>query len=294
MTGCRSRSATAAQSTAPSESLDCCPKRTRSAPSFSSAAASAREVATRSEPAAASSVISTARSAPMASALRSESSAPAGPIDTRTTSPSPPASFSFSASSTACESKWLSAPSPERSSLFVPGSMRLWTAASGTSLTQTAIFIGRDSNHGAEVLSLRGHAARLRDFERDRPLMVSLRTTARALLVAALFGFAAGSAAAFPVDPGPPPPPPPSPPAPPHPKPKKQIVFPVLGTVDFTNDYGAPRPQGRHEGIDILAPRHAYALAAEAGRVRFYTGRAGPAACSTSTAGAGRPTTTST
>jgi murein DD-endopeptidase MepM/ murein hydrolase activator NlpD len=102
--------------------------------------------------------------------------------------------------------------------------------------------------------------------------MVSLRTTARALLVAALFGLAAGSAAAFPVDPGPPPPPPPSPPAPPHPKPKKTIVFPVLGEAEFSNDYGAPRPQGAHEGIDILAPRHAYALAAEAGRVRFYTG----------------------
>ena len=109
--------------------------------------------------------------------------------------------------------------------------------------------------------------------------MVSFRTIARALLVAALFGIAAGSAAAFPVDPGPPPPPPPSPPAPPHPKPKKkQIVFPVLGTAEFTNDYGAPRPQGRHEGIDILAPRHAYALAAEAGRVRFYTG-SGRAGC---------------
>jgi len=102
--------------------------------------------------------------------------------------------------------------------------------------------------------------------------MVSFRTTARALLVAALFGIAAGSAAAFPVDPGPPPPPPPSPPAPPHPKPKKTIVFPVLGESEFSNDRGAPRPQGAHEGIDILAPRHAYALAAEAGRVRFYTG----------------------
>jgi murein DD-endopeptidase MepM/ murein hydrolase activator NlpD len=107
--------------------------------------------------------------------------------------------------------------------------------------------------------------------------MVSFRTTARALFVAALFGIAAGSAAAFPVDPGPPPPPPPAPP--PYAKPKKkQIVFPVLGTAEFTNDYGAPRPQGRHEGIDILAPRHAYALAAESGRVRFYTG-SGRAGC---------------
>ena len=88
----------------------------------------------------------------------------------------------------------------------------------------------------------------------------------------ALFGFAAGSAAAFPVDPGNIRPPFPKP------KPKRQIVFPVLGTVEFSDDYGAPRPQGPHEGIDILAPRHALALAAEAGRVRFYTG-SGRAGC---------------
>jgi murein DD-endopeptidase MepM/ murein hydrolase activator NlpD len=106
--------------------------------------------------------------------------------------------------------------------------------------------------------------------------MVSFRTTARVLLVAALFGLAAGSAAAYPIDSGPPPRPP-APPPQPKPK-KKQIVFPVLGTVQFSNDYGAPRPQGSHEGIDILAPRHAYALAAEAGRVRFYTG-SGRAGC---------------
>jgi murein DD-endopeptidase MepM/ murein hydrolase activator NlpD len=102
--------------------------------------------------------------------------------------------------------------------------------------------------------------------------MVSIRTTARVLLVLALFGLAAGTAAAFPVDPGP---------RPPVPKPKPQrdrIVFPVLGSVEFTDDYGAPRPQGPHQGIDILAPRHAYALAAEAGRVRFYTG-SGRAGC---------------
>jgi hypothetical protein len=51
-----------------------------------------------------------------------------------------------------------------------------------------------------------------------------------------------------------------------------RIVFPVLGEAEFTNDFGAPRPQGPHQGIDILAPRHALALAAEPGRVRFYTG----------------------
>jgi len=97
--------------------------------------------------------------------------------------------------------------------------------------------------------------------------MVSTRTTARALLVLALFGLAAGSAAAIP------PSPPPQPPKPtPGPKPSKQIVFPVLGSAQFTDDFGAPRSQGPHQGIDILAPRHALALAAEAGRVRFNTG----------------------
>jgi murein DD-endopeptidase MepM/ murein hydrolase activator NlpD len=90
----------------------------------------------------------------------------------------------------------------------------------------------------------------------------------------ALFGFAVGSAAAFPVDPGNIRPPFPKP----KPKPKRQIAFPVLGTFEFSDDYGAPRPQGPHEGIDILAPRHALALAAEAGRVRFYTG-SGRAGC---------------
>ena len=102
--------------------------------------------------------------------------------------------------------------------------------------------------------------------------MVSLRATARVLLVLALFGLAAGTAAAY----TPPPEPKPVLPKPgpsPNPAPKrKQIVFPVLGTVEFSNDFGAPRAQGSHQGIDMLAPRRALALAAEAGRVRFYAG----------------------
>jgi hypothetical protein len=85
--------------------------------------------------------------------------------------------------------------------------------------------------------------------------------------VLALFGLAAGTAAAYPPEP----PPPKSKPKPP-PTNRNQIVFPVLGTVEYSDDFGAPRPQGRHEGVDILAPRHALALAAEAGRVRFHTG----------------------
>jgi len=100
--------------------------------------------------------------------------------------------------------------------------------------------------------------------------MVKTRTTARALLVLALFGLAAGTAAAYPYEP---PPPPTSKPKPkPKPPTRNQIVFPVLGTVEFSDDFGAARPQGRHEGVDILAPRRALALAAEPGRVRFHTG----------------------
>jgi Peptidase family M23 len=99
--------------------------------------------------------------------------------------------------------------------------------------------------------------------------MVSLRATARVLLVLALYGLAAGTAAAFPW----PPEPKPWPPNPtPKPQAKKQLVFPVLGTAQFSDDFGAPRAQGSHEGNDILAPRRALALAAEPGRVRFQAG----------------------
>jgi hypothetical protein len=77
------------------------------------------------------------------------------------------------------------------------------------------------------------------------------RTTARALLAAATLGLVAGTAGATT-------------------KPST-IVFPVVGPVQYTDDFGAPRPQGRHQGIDIIAPKRAYAVAAEAGRVKFWT-----------------------
>jgi Peptidase family M23 len=50
-----------------------------------------------------------------------------------------------------------------------------------------------------------------------------------------------------------------------------QLIFPVVGPVQYTDDFGDPRGQGRHEGNDILAPRRATAVAAEDGRVRFWT-----------------------
>ncbi len=49
------------------------------------------------------------------------------------------------------------------------------------------------------------------------------------------------------------------------------IVFPVVGPYRYTNDFGDPRPQGRHEGNDILAPKRATAVAVESGKVKFWT-----------------------
>jgi hypothetical protein len=92
------------------------------------------------------------------------------------------------------------------------------------------------------------------------------RTTARGILLLAIVGLTAGPAAAIP-DPGY--------------LPKrakaatgaqqtgKRMIFPVLGQSRYMNDFGAPRHQGPHQGIDIMAPRKALALAAEPGRVKF-------------------------
>jgi hypothetical protein len=85
--------------------------------------------------------------------------------------------------------------------------------------------------------------------------MVSHRTTARAAtllllagLAAVLFATARADGAAVP-----------------------RIVFPVVGDTQYTDDFGAPRPGGPHQGIDILAPRKAIAVAAEAGKIKFWT-----------------------
>jgi hypothetical protein len=85
--------------------------------------------------------------------------------------------------------------------------------------------------------------------------MAGHRTTLRgAILVACICGLAALSASAE---------------AAPRQEP---IVFPVLGPVTYSDDFGDGRADtGRHEGIDILAPRKALALAAEAGTVSFWT-----------------------
>ena len=50
-----------------------------------------------------------------------------------------------------------------------------------------------------------------------------------------------------------------------------RIVFPVVGSVDYHDDFGEPRGTGVHHGIDIVAPRRAIAVAAEAGTIEFWT-----------------------
>jgi hypothetical protein len=50
------------------------------------------------------------------------------------------------------------------------------------------------------------------------------------------------------------------------------IVFPVLGgAAHYTDDFGAPRGGGAHQGIDIMAAKRSLALAAEAGKIKFWT-----------------------
>jgi hypothetical protein len=79
-----------------------------------------------------------------------------------------------------------------------------------------------------------------------------------------LLGLTAGSAAALPPEL----PPPASPPSQSAPK----AVFPVLGPATYIDDFGDPRHQGRHEGIDIMSVRWAPAVAVEGGRVEFNSG----------------------
>jgi hypothetical protein len=80
------------------------------------------------------------------------------------------------------------------------------------------------------------------------------RTTARGLLVLIPLAFATGVAVAGAGT-----------------KPVPRLVFPVVGPVSYTDDFGAPRGRGVHEGNDLVAPRKALAVAAEAGTVKFHT-----------------------
>jgi hypothetical protein len=50
-----------------------------------------------------------------------------------------------------------------------------------------------------------------------------------------------------------------------------RLIFPVVGQVTYTDDFGDPRPGGRHEGNDLMADRQSPAVAVEAGTVKFWT-----------------------
>jgi hypothetical protein len=51
----------------------------------------------------------------------------------------------------------------------------------------------------------------------------------------------------------------------------EHIVFPVVGRVQYIDDFGTPRPGGPHQGNDIVAAKKAPAIAAEAGKVKYWT-----------------------
>ncbi|MDH3262244.1 MAG: M23 family metallopeptidase [Acidimicrobiia bacterium] len=59
------------------------------------------------------------------------------------------------------------------------------------------------------------------------------------------------------------------------------IAFPVAGPADYTNSFGAPRPEGRtHEGIDIFAEKMTPVIAVADGTVSLIRGGVGTDCCS--------------
>src|SRR5438093_1085395 len=49
------------------------------------------------------------------------------------------------------------------------------------------------------------------------------------------------------------------------------IIFPVVGRVQYIDDFGAPRPGGPHQANDLIAAKKAPAVAAEPGKVKYWT-----------------------
>jgi hypothetical protein len=49
------------------------------------------------------------------------------------------------------------------------------------------------------------------------------------------------------------------------------LVFPVVGAVVYQDDFGQPRPGGRHQGNDLVAAKRSPAVAAEGGTVELWT-----------------------
>jgi hypothetical protein len=81
------------------------------------------------------------------------------------------------------------------------------------------------------------------------------RTTARGVLfLAATIGLAVGSTVARATN-----------------KVPEHIIFPLIGKVQYIDDFGAPRGGGVHQGNDLMALKKSPAVAAEAGKVKYWT-----------------------
>lgn len=50
-----------------------------------------------------------------------------------------------------------------------------------------------------------------------------------------------------------------------------RLIFPIIGKATYTNDFGAPRYSGRHQGNDLVAAKRSPVVAVERGRVVKYT-----------------------
>ena len=55
------------------------------------------------------------------------------------------------------------------------------------------------------------------------------------------------------------------------PKVPDHIIFPVVGQVQYVDDFGAPRAGGPHQGNDLMSAKRSPAVAAEAGTVKYWT-----------------------
>ena len=60
--------------------------------------------------------------------------------------------------------------------------------------------------------------------------------------------------------------------------PPEHIIFPVVGPVKYTNDFGSARGQSAHQGNDLMAAKRSPAVAAESGKVKYWT-TSGAAGC---------------
>ncbi len=49
------------------------------------------------------------------------------------------------------------------------------------------------------------------------------------------------------------------------------LIFPVVGSTQYIDDFGQPRPGGTHQGNDLMAARKSIAVAVEPGTITFWT-----------------------